>query len=169
MLASKMIFSFCSAWRKIQKGSLPWRTASIESDCLENQWFATIRFVVGREAQPECRGLSVIRRHAETNGMIRNATFARGSMTGVRGKNPMRVFWLGYARHMHGDLRAINGLLPTDLWSLQGHMRVFRRVERDKMSLIHGVLGALEPVAIFRAGADGALAALFEKQIVARQ
>src|SRR6266496_2844119 len=31
MLASKMIFSFCSAWRKIQKGSLPWRTASIES------------------------------------------------------------------------------------------------------------------------------------------
>src|SRR5439155_11564681 len=101
--------------------------------------------------------------------MIRNATFARGSVTGVRGKNPMRVFWLGYARHMHGDLRAINGLLPTDLWSLQGHMRIFRRVERDKMSLIHGVLGALEPVAIFRAGADDALATLFEKQIVARQ
>ena len=37
------------------------------------------------------------------------------------------------------------------------------------MSLVDGILGALEPVTIFRAGADHALAILFEKQIIGRQ
>ena len=42
-------------------------------------------------------------------------------------------------------------------------------MERDQMSLVDGILGALEPVTIFRAGADHALAILFEKQIIGRQ
>ena len=37
------------------------------------------------------------------------------------------------------------------------------------MSLVDGILGALQPVAIFRAGADHALAVFFEQQIIARQ
>ena len=37
------------------------------------------------------------------------------------------------------------------------------------MSLVDGILRALEPIAIFRAGADDALAAIGEKQIITRQ
>src|SRR5258707_14940917 len=81
----------------------------------------------------------------------------------------MRMLGLRDARHMHRYFRAVGGFLPADLRPLQSHMRIFRRVERDQMSLVDGILGALEPVTIFRAGADDALAILFEKQIIGRQ
>src|SRR5262245_50137813 len=37
------------------------------------------------------------------------------------------------------------------------------------MSLVDGILGALQPIAIFRAGADDPFAVIFEEQIIARQ
>src|SRR6266850_4086204 len=81
----------------------------------------------------------------------------------------MRMLGFRHVRHMHRYFRAVGGFFPGDLRPLQSHMWILRRMERDQMSLVDGILGALEPVTIFRAGADHALAILFEKQIIGRQ
>src|SRR5882724_2084711 len=81
----------------------------------------------------------------------------------------MRMLGFRHVRHMHRYFRAVGGFFPGDLRPLQSHMWILRRMERDQMSLVDGILGALEPVTIFRAGADDALAILFEKQIIGRQ
>ena len=113
---------------------------------------------MGCEAQPERRGLSVIRRHAEADGMIGNTTLARGGVACVRRKNPVRMFWFGDPGHMHGYLRTVGCFFPTDLRSFQRHMRILGRMKRNEVSLIDRVLSALKPVAILRAGADDPLA-----------
>src|SRR5919108_2047424 len=107
---------------------------------------------MGREAQPERRGLSVIRRHAEADGMVRNTALSRGRVARVRRKNPVRMFRLGDPGHMHGNLCSVGGFLPADLGSLQSHLRILRSMKRNQMRLIDRVLSALKPVAILRAG-----------------
>src|SRR5258708_18812148 len=79
------------------------------------------------------------------------------------------MFGFRNVRQMHGYFGAVGGFFPGDLRRLQRHMWILRRMERAQMSLVDGIFGALEPVAIFRAGADHALAILFEKQIIGRQ
>ena len=81
----------------------------------------------------------------------------------------MGKFRLGHTRNVHGNFRAVRFALPTDDRPLQGHMRILGRMERNQMTLVHRVFGALEPVAIIMAGADVALAIFAQKEIVVGQ
>src|SRR5258705_12538100 len=52
-----------------------------ETDGFKNERFAAIGFIVRREAQPKGRRFGIVGRHAETNRMVGDASFARGGVT----------------------------------------------------------------------------------------
>src|SRR5262245_36348033 len=65
------------------------RLVVFEADGFQNQRPIALRFVVGRETEPESHGFGVVNWNTKTNSVIRNPSFARRGVTRMRRKDPM--------------------------------------------------------------------------------